>query len=90
MSTGGQAMEPNNDERNYEIFKERLIQLVDDFRDKIKNGTSDPESFMNISEIEHLWSELRGNTGILYSDMLEQALEEVNESEIISKKKRNT
>ena len=79
-----------NGERNYEIFKERLIQLIDDFRDKIKNGTSDPDNFMNISEIEHLWSELRGNTGNLYSDMLEEALEEINEDEIISKKKRNT
>jgi hypothetical protein len=41
-----------------------------------------------ISEIEHLWSELRGNTGVLYSDILENILNEINESELISKKKR--
>ena len=77
-----------NESKDIEIHKERLMQLIDDFREKILTGTSNPSNFFTISDIERLWSELRGNTGVLYSDLLEDILKEINESELISKKKR--
>lgn len=80
----------NNESKDIEAYKERLLKLVDDFREKIVRGTSNPDSFLTITEIEHLWSELRGNTGVLYSDLLEDTLSEINESELISKKKPST
>ena len=70
-------------------YSDELIRIVDEFRQRIISGTSDPENFLTISDIESLWSELRGNTSLLYSDMLSELLAGIDESEIIRKKKRN-
>jgi hypothetical protein len=53
-------------------------------------GTSNPDDFLSISDIERLWSELRGSTSLLYSDMLSELLSSIDESELIRKKKPNT
>ena len=71
-------------------YSEELIRLIDNFKEKIKKGTSDADNFLTIGEIELLWSELRGNTSELYSDMLQELLSSVNETELIRKKKQNT
>ena len=71
-------------------YGEELIRIVEAFRERIIVGMSDPEHFLTISDIERLWSELRGNTSLLYSDMLAELLAEVDESRLIHKKKRNT
>ena len=70
-------------------YSDELIRIVDEFRQRIISGTSDPKNFLTISDIERLWSELRGNTSLLYSDMLSELLAGIDESEIIRKKKRN-
>ena len=70
-------------------YGEELLKIVDEFRAKIKVGTKDPDNFMTISDIEHLWSELRGDTSLLYSDMLSDLLTDVDETDLIRKKKRN-
>ena len=49
-------------------------------------GTKDPDNFLTISDIEYLWSDLRENTSILYSDMLSNLLAEVDETDLIRKK----
>jgi hypothetical protein len=72
--------------RNY---NEELLKAVDEFREKIVAGTSDPNNFLTISEIERLWSGLRGDTSLLYSDMLSDLLSGIDESELIRKKKPN-
>ena len=79
-------MEERDEAREY---GEELLRIVDGFRAKIKAGTKDPDNFLTISDIEHLWSELRGDTSILYSDMLSDLLTEVDETELIRKKKPN-
>ena len=71
-------------------FGNELLRIVEEFRQKIQAGTSDPANFLTISDIEHLWTELRGETSLLYSDMLSDLLADINESEIIRKKKQNT
>jgi hypothetical protein len=71
-------------------YSDELLRIVEEFRQRILEGTSDPEHFLTISDIERLWSELRGNTSLLYSDMLSDLLSDVDESELIRKKKRNT
>jgi hypothetical protein len=70
-------------------YGEELLRIVNEFRAKIKAGTKDPDSFLTISDIEHLWSTLRGDTSILYSDMLSDLLTEVDETDLIRKKKLN-
>ena len=70
-------------------YSEELLRVVDRFRQRIIEGTSDADHFLTISEIERLWTELRGDTSLLYSDMLSDILSSVDESKLISKKKRN-
>jgi hypothetical protein len=71
-------------------YAEELVRLIDDFKEKIRAGTSDADHFLSISEIEQLWSKLRGNTSELYSDLLHELLSTVDESDLIRKKKRST
>ena len=79
-----------DDEKGVREYSDELLRIVDLFRQRIIDGTSDAENFLTISEIERLWSELRGDTSLLYSDMLSELLSDVNETELIRKKKRNT
>ena len=76
-------MESEKDVREY---SGELLRIVEEFRQRIIKGTSDSENFMTISEIERLWSELRGDTSLLYSDMLSELLSDADESELIRKK----
>ncbi|MDR1922372.1 MAG: hypothetical protein LBS31_11640, partial [Candidatus Adiutrix sp.] len=71
----------NEDEiREGKEYAEMLLHLIEEFREKIKAGTRDAENFMNITEIERLWSALRGNTSHIYSDMLQDLLSKADES----------
>jgi hypothetical protein len=72
------------------IYVEKLVHLVEEFREKIREGTSNADNFLTMSEIERLWSELRGNTSVIYSDMLQELLSSADESDLIRKKKLNT
>jgi hypothetical protein len=78
------------EEKDAREYGEELLRIVDVFRQRIVAGTSDPDNFLTISDIERLWSELRGNTSLLYSDMLSDLLTGVDESELIRKKKEST
>jgi hypothetical protein len=69
---------------------EELERLLTDFREKFELGTSDAENFLTMHEIEQMWSELRGNTDYIYSDMLGELMSNVDESELIRKKKEST
>ena len=80
----------NSDNHDLDVQKQQLLHLVDSFREKIRYGTSNPDNFISISEIERFWSKLRSDTDNLYSDMLRELMAEIDESEILSKKKRNT
>jgi hypothetical protein len=72
------------------IYVEKLAHLVEEFREKIREGTSNADNFLTMSEIERLWSELKGNTSVIYSDILQELLSSADESELIRKKKLNT
>ena len=74
-------------------IKDRVLEierLITDFKEKFEAGTSDIENFMTMNEIERLWGELRGNTDNIYSDIVQDLMGSVNESELIRKKKENT
>ena len=79
----GKAMEKSREAVEY---GEELLRMVEEFRQKIIAGTSSAEKFMSITEIERLWASLRGETNILYSEMLSGLLSEVDEGELIRKK----
>jgi hypothetical protein len=65
----------------------RIERLIQEFKEKFVAGTSDAENFITISQIELLWSELQNNTQNIYSDMIMKMMSEVDESELIRKKK---
>ena len=67
-----------------------LTRIVKEFEEKIQNGTEDPDRFLTIYEIEELWGKLIGNTNVLYSDMLQTLIRNVNEKELIRRKKENS
>ena len=64
-----------------------LTRIVREFEEKIQNGTEDPDRFLTIYEIEELWSKLIGDTNVLYSDMLQSIIRNINEKELIHRKK---
>lgn len=65
----------------------KIEQLIQEFKEKFAAGTSDADSFMTISQIELLWGELQNSTQNIYSDMLMKMMSEVDESDLIRKKK---
>ena len=77
------------EDRDVRGYSDELLRVVDMFRQRIVAGTSDPENFLTISDIERLWTELRGDTSLIYSDMLSELLSGANETELIRKKKLN-
>jgi hypothetical protein len=77
--------ESNQELANVEIA--RIERLIREFKEKFAAGTSDADNFMSISQIELLWSELQNKTNNIYSDMIRKMMSEVNESELIHKKK---
>jgi len=77
------------EEKNAREYGEELLQMLEVFKQRIVDGTSDPDNFLTISDIERLWSGLRGDTSLLYSDMLSDIISDIDESELIRKKKEN-
>lgn len=77
---------PKSKEISEREYAAELVRLVDNFKEKLKLGTSNADNFLTISEIEQLWSELRGNTSELYSDMVQDLLSTADESDLIRKK----
>lgn len=63
---------------------ERLIQ---EFKEKFAAGTANADDFMTISQLELMWGELQNRTNNIYSDMIRKMMSEVNESDLIRKKK---
>jgi hypothetical protein len=80
--------EPNQDLVNMEVAEvERLIR---EFKEKFSDRTKNVDDFLTISELELLWSELQNRTNNIYSDMIRKLMSEVNESDLIRKKKEST
>jgi len=76
-----------------DVIGNRIIEierLLKEFKEKFETGTSDADNFITMNEIERLWSELQNNTKVIYSDILQDLLNAVDESELIRKKKQNT
>jgi hypothetical protein len=78
------------EEKVVQVYKDELLHIVDEFHQRIIEGTADPDRFLTIFDIERLWTGLRGDTSHLYSEMLTDILGGIDESELIRKKKRNT
>ena len=67
-----------------------VVRLIEEFKAEIRAKTSDTEKFLTIYELENRWANLRNCTDVLYSDMVRQLMSEVDEREMVRKKKQNT
>ena len=67
-----------------------LTRIVREFEEKIQNGTEEPDRFLTIYEIEELWSKLIGDTNVLYSDMVQSLIQNIDERGLIRQKKENS
>jgi hypothetical protein len=67
-----------------------IVRLIKEFKSEFRAKTSDVEKFITINELENRWAELRNSTDVLYSDMVCQLISEVDEREMVCKKKQNT
>jgi len=67
-----------------------VTRLIKDFKSTFKAKTSNTEKFLTINELENQWTELRNNTEVLYSDMIRELIAEVDERDMVSKKKQST
>ena len=77
--------ESNQEELNVEMAEiERLIRK---FKEKFAIGTANVDDFLTISELELMWGELQSRTNNIYSDMIRKLMSEIDESDLIRKKK---
>jgi hypothetical protein len=67
-----------------------LVRIIKEFKSDFKAKTSDTEKFLTINELENRWTDLKNSTDVLYSDMVRQLISEVDEREMVRKKKQNT
>jgi len=70
---------------NVEIAE--IERLIREFKEKFAAGTENVDDFLTITQIEMMWGELQNRTNNIYSDMLRKLMSEVDESDLIRKKK---
>lgn len=66
----------------------QLGVLVQEFEQKIKNGTRSTENFITMDELDKMLSGLVGDASEVFRDFVGKILSEVDESEVIRKKNR--
>lgn len=67
-----------------------IERLIREFKEKFAAGTENADGFLTITQIEMMWSELQNRTNNIYSDMIRKLMSDVNESDLIRKKKDST
>ena len=75
----------DQDAVNIEIAE--IERLIINFKEKFAAGTSSSDDFLTISELELMWGELQDRTNNIYSDMIRKLMSNVDESDLIRKKK---
>lgn len=80
----------NESGRNENLKIVEIERLLEDFKRKFKEGTSNADAFLTMTEMELMWGELQDKTNKIYSDMLREMMHEVDERDLIRKKKGNT
>ena len=88
ISTGGIHMDDIKSPSAVTIGE--LSRIVKEFEEKIQNGTEDPNRFLTLTEIEELWGRLIGDTNVLYSDMVQSLIQNIDERGLVRQKKENS
>ena len=64
-----------------------IEHIIGNFKEMFSAGTSTADNFMTMTELEMMWGELQHRTNNIYSDMIRKLMSEVDESDLIRKKK---
>jgi ribosomal protein L7/L12 len=67
-----------------------ITRLIKEFQEVFKDKTKQSKGFLTINELEILWSELKNNTEVLYSDMIRHLMNTIDERDLVRKKKEST
>ena len=67
-----------------------IERLMDAFREDFALKTANADNFITIHEIERMWGELEENTLNIYTDMVREIMSNMDEKDLIRKKKANT
>jgi len=67
-----------------------IERLIRNFKEQFASVTSRTDDFMTISQLEMMWGELQYRTNNIYSDMIRKLMSEVDEKDLIRKKKEST
>ncbi len=70
--------------------KVEISHQIDKFIADLQNGTSNPDDFITITQLEEKLSLLRSSTTKTYSDIVSSYLDSLDETELIKRKKGNT
>lgn len=81
---------PGQENRSIDEIMEDLQRINQEFRERVRNGLKEPDSFIKLSEIEKMGRELFSNTQKLYLEETMALLNDIDESALIRKKKRST
>lgn len=63
---------------------------IDEFISELQNGTSNPDEFITITQLEEKLALLRSSTTKTYSDIVSTYLSSLDEKELIKRKKEST
>lgn len=66
-----------------------IERLIDEFKEKFKARTSDADNFITIHEIERMWGDLQQSTLNIYSDIVRDLMVDIDEHDLICKKKES-
>jgi len=80
----------DNEELICQRHLERIQLGIQRFQAKVSQNTQDPNHFMTLLEMENAMSELRHSTHEIYSDMLSDTLQSIDERPVVNKKKLNS
>jgi len=69
---------------------ERIQLEIQRFQAEVAENTQDPDKFMTLVEMERAMSDLRNSTQKIYSDMLSDTLQSLDEKPVVDKKKENS
>ena len=81
---------PDKESRSIDEIMEDLQRINQEFREKIRNGLKDPDSFIKLSEIERMGRELSLHTQKLYLEETTALLNDIDEGMLLRKKKQST
>lgn len=76
--------------RDIEEITDDLQRINREFREKVRNGLKESDSFIKLNEIEKMGRELTIHSQKLYIEETTALLNDIDESMLLHKKKPNT